>query len=657
MKLLSLELSGVGRFAHKSVDLSGTIVGVVGPNGSGKTTILGGAYYALTGDLSRLGRADGAVSLYRTDPAARPYARLTLSPSGRTGDVAVVTRWLPEGKTRGKRRLVHADRMSDVDEDVNSEVEKWLGLPLRSAGEFVFVAQGRMSDIVEDQPARRADTLQRLFNVGVAEKARDVLVDALSDLPSPPDRTVIAASRARAAELDTALADAERRLGEVPYFPDDLVSAAAGLVESSRRRATLFPSLRDAESRVRRLEMAAEAELPPVPPRAEEIIAAAAEWSRYRREEENHTRNTRKYESAVENLKAMGDPPDVGTRPERADRTRLGLWEAVAACNPGDKCPVCSQTTDKPIDTSAAEAEVSRIKEEVLAADKSIADWDARYAARERWERKANELRTRAEAFKPGEPPVPPGVPEPPEHELLRVQVASAARAEAEGSRSAAKAELIQARANLLSIRSRMPPAIEPKDLADAERVVTESGAASRARERAAGEVSATAAAARANAAVVAAAVAAEEAAAASSWRADILRSAAAILHRDAAPASVVRGKLYEMTGSVNQALVKLGADFDVVVGPSGDLTPRRGGRSVPRLSGAQNAILALAWRLVTSPRILCLDEPTYGLDGKRIDCLRSALESWRESRPTGQIIVVTHERRLLGAFDKVVEL
>ena len=102
----------------------------------------------------------------------------------------------------------------------------------------------------------------------------------------------------------------------------------------------------------------------------------------------------------------------------------------------------------------------------------------------------------------------------------------------------------------------------------------------------------------------------------------------------------------------------RLGADFTVVVSADGDLEARRrDGRPVPRLSGGQSAVLALAWRMAMSPGLLCLDEPTYGLDDRRIAHLRDAVAAWRESGTGGQLIVVTHERRLVSAFDRVVEI
>ena len=81
------------------------------------------------------------------------------------------------------------------------------------------------------------------------------------------------------------------------------------------------------------------------------------------------------------------------------------------------------------------------------------------------------------------------------------------------------------------------------------------------------------------------------------------------------------------------------------------------------RLSGGQAWVLSLAWRIALLDRyapgvgLLCLDEPTHGLDGRRVLALRDALTAWRPHAGGRQFVVVTHDRRLLPAFDRVIDL
>jgi DNA repair exonuclease SbcCD ATPase subunit len=151
------------------------------------------------------------------------------------------------------------------------------------------------------------------------------------------------------------------------------------------------------------------------------------------------------------------------------------------------------------------------------------------------------------------------------------------------------------------------------------------------------------------------------------SWRGE-LETLRSVLHRDALPAAVAQKGLERLEDDVNRHLELVGADFRARVGAA--LTFRAlfpDGRDVPaeRLSGGEKVVFALAWRLAVNARfaadvgVLCLDEPTAGLDADRLGHFRSALAGVRTlSEASGlQLVVVTHDRSLLGLFDHVIEL
>jgi DNA repair exonuclease SbcCD ATPase subunit len=83
------------------------------------------------------------------------------------------------------------------------------------------------------------------------------------------------------------------------------------------------------------------------------------------------------------------------------------------------------------------------------------------------------------------------------------------------------------------------------------------------------------------------------------------------------------------------------------------------------RLSGGERVLLALAFRIAVNSRyakelgLLCLDEPTAGLDEDNLNCLEVALGRLRElSQAQGlQVIMVTHDAGLDGMFDHVIKL
>jgi DNA repair exonuclease SbcCD ATPase subunit len=140
------------------------------------------------------------------------------------------------------------------------------------------------------------------------------------------------------------------------------------------------------------------------------------------------------------------------------------------------------------------------------------------------------------------------------------------------------------------------------------------------------------------------------------------------VLHRDNLPRAVARDHLRALTADTNAVLGDFLAPFRVEA--EDDLSFRadfHDGRSQPagRLSGGEKVVLAVGFRLSVNSvfaqdvGLLCLDEPTVGLDEHNLGCLRTALGRLRDlSRARGlQVILVTHERSLMPLFDKVIDL
>lgn len=139
------------------------------------------------------------------------------------------------------------------------------------------------------------------------------------------------------------------------------------------------------------------------------------------------------------------------------------------------------------------------------------------------------------------------------------------------------------------------------------------------------------------------------------------------ILHRDGLSRIVAQNNLEAMQDEINELLDRFDSPFSVAADAGLSFVARfRDGRTVPagRLSGGEKVLLALAFRVVvnamfaTDLGLLCLDEPTAGLDEGNLNCMRTALERLKElSTARGlQVIMITHERNL-PCFDKVIDL
>jgi DNA repair exonuclease SbcCD ATPase subunit len=117
----------------------------------------------------------------------------------------------------------------------------------------------------------------------------------------------------------------------------------------------------------------------------------------------------------------------------------------------------------------------------------------------------------------------------------------------------------------------------------------------------------------------------------------------------------------------LNNTLSQIGVPFTIELENDLSFTVNFGFQKVPasRLSGGQKVILTIAYRLAvnftfaTNLGLLCLDEPTVGLDEANLGSLERAFERLKDfSLSNGvQIIVVTHEKGLSHLFDHTIDL
>ncbi|MFE5740119.1 ABC-F family ATP-binding cassette domain-containing protein [Streptomyces celluloflavus] len=74
--------------------------------------------------------------------------------------------------------------------------------------------------------------------------------------------------------------------------------------------------------------------------------------------------------------------------------------------------------------------------------------------------------------------------------------------------------------------------------------------------------------------------------------------------------------------------------------------------RTVGEVSGGESVLLRLAALLLRRPDVLLLDEPTNNLDRAARRRLYAAVSDW-----TGVLVVVSHDRELLGLVDRIADL
>jgi exonuclease SbcC len=148
----------------------------------------------------------------------------------------------------------------------------------------------------------------------------------------------------------------------------------------------------------------------------------------------------------------------------------------------------------------------------------------------------------------------------------------------------------------------------------------------------------------------------------------DLLTRSAPVLHRDQLPREIHIRKMRELEDAINATLESFKSPFRIKTGDDLAYVARfHNGTKISalRLSGGQQVVLSLAMRwalnslFASQIGLLVLDEPTAGLDEEHLGLLQSTLSQLgSEARNRGcQVIIITHEHRLKGVFDQVIEL
>jgi DNA repair protein SbcC/Rad50 len=177
MRPIVLDLHGFGSFRDEAhVDFTDAdFFALVGPTGSGKSTVIDAMTFALYGSVPRWGRK-GMVSLALAPSVARGTVKLVFEVAGRR---YVVARELRRTGAAVNQRAASLERLADPRglalpgdqtfpmakdlEGVNDAVEKLLGLRYEDFTECVVLPQGQFAAFLHAKPSERQDILLRLF--------------------------------------------------------------------------------------------------------------------------------------------------------------------------------------------------------------------------------------------------------------------------------------------------------------------------------------------------------------------------------------------------------------------------------------------------------------------------------------------------------------
>ena len=370
MRLVSLEVSGFRGFPRRQeFDLNADAIVVVGSNGNGKTSLLDGILWALSGRIPRLTTEDDRlVSLYSETGQARVVLRLRDQQSNRgltvtrsfDGKESRFTLETPEGSFQGpsaEGRLIDllwpdAAAASDPREALASVLTRSVYLEQDLIRQFVEAAtkEERFNAVSELVGAGRVTELQS--SLEQAKRAWSTVTNQRQDELRP--------LRERLTTIDARLAELETRKPSGPpsINSEEWTQWWAKLKEVGVRAVPVEPGTREAPSAIDAAIKQLDALRRSAERRAQSFAALRAEMANLAGRDRTDIEPLR---HKVATLKAKQDDlkSRIAQEQERlADIRRqqaelkekneqLMALAALALKHLNDHCPVCEQTYDR----------------------------------------------------------------------------------------------------------------------------------------------------------------------------------------------------------------------------------------------------------------------------------------------------------------------
>ncbi|MBN1433051.1 MAG: SMC family ATPase [Methanomicrobiaceae archaeon] len=179
MILERIEFKNFKRYSDESIIFHDGITGIIGNNGTGKSTIVQGILFALYG--VRAGIEGDFINSSRSDNRDKCSVSLDFIKDGNRYNI---TRWYrrTQSTTDHKAQLkINNSLLADGVSDVEKEIERVIGMQASDFKNTIYAGQKDLSSLLDDSPAERQKWFMKMLGIDFLKKEADAGIKKLID--------------------------------------------------------------------------------------------------------------------------------------------------------------------------------------------------------------------------------------------------------------------------------------------------------------------------------------------------------------------------------------------------------------------------------------------------------------------------------------------
>ena len=179
MILERIQFTNFKRYSDETITFNDGITGIIGSNGSGKSTIVQGILFALYG--VRAGIEGDFINSSGSEGKDKCSVSLDFQKEGNSYSITRWYRKTPSTTQHDAQIKINGSLLADGVSPVEAEVERIVGMAASDFKNTIYAGQKDLSSLLDDSPAERQKWFMKMLGIDFMKKEADAKIKTLVD--------------------------------------------------------------------------------------------------------------------------------------------------------------------------------------------------------------------------------------------------------------------------------------------------------------------------------------------------------------------------------------------------------------------------------------------------------------------------------------------